>query len=134
MNNINKLESETIKLIINNRKLYEMANIHPEVTGIKAMLYSTFDGAHKYKHGPRVKVETKNYGLVPVLLPNVTISKRYMSKDIKNEDKKLLQDAIRYIKDNVNVFLAHWNGQIRDDQLQLILTGKDTLENILKEK
>lgn len=44
------LEEETIKLILNNRKLYEMANIHPEVSGIKAMLYSTFGGAKMYKH------------------------------------------------------------------------------------
>ena len=84
--------------------------------------------------GPRVKVQTKNYGMVPVLLPEVKVSKKYQSSDIKNEDKKLIQEAMQYIKKYSNVFLAHWNGQIRDDQLQLILTGKDTLENILNRK
>ena len=79
-------------------------------------------------------METKNYGLVPVLLPDVKVSKRYQSSDIKNEDKKLIQEAMKYIKKYNNVFLAHWNGQIRDDELQEILTGKNTLENILSKK
>lgn len=79
-------------------------------------------------------METKNYGMVPVLLPDVKVSKRYQSSDIKNEDKKLIQEAIKYIKKYSDVFLAHWNGQIRDDELQEILTGKNTLENILSKK
>lgn len=53
------LEEETIKLILNNRKLYEMANIHPEVSGIKAMLYSTFGGAKMYKHRTKSKSTNK---------------------------------------------------------------------------
>lgn len=130
------LEEETIKLLLNeaNEILFEMANIHPEETGIKAMLYSTFNGKSKFKHGPRVKIETKNYGLISILLPDLSLDKKYNLKTMQNEDRKIINQAIKYLKGKENIFLAHWNGQIRDDQLHDILKNRITLEDIIKKK
>lgn len=134
MYNRDRLEETTINFLNNENQLFEMANIHPEESGIKPMLYSTFNGKNKFKHGPRVKVETINLGLVSILLPDITLDKKYNIKTIENEDKRLINEAIKYIKKNLNVFMNHWNGQIRDDELHDILRGKDTLEDVLKRK
>lgn len=114
--------------------LYEMANIHPKESHIRASLYSTYNGKNTYKmQGPRVKVQLKNKQWFPVLLDPVEPFNKHKKYDrLKSEDKSLVDEAIRYIKKYEQVFLAHWNGQIRDSQLHLILAGDLTLENALK--
>lgn len=115
--------------------LYEMANIHPKESHIRATLYSTYNGKDTYKmHGPRVKVELTDKSRFPVLLNPVEPYNKHKKYDkLKSEDKSLVDEALEYIKKYEYVFLAHCNGEIIDYQLHLILDSKLSLEDALKE-
>lgn len=127
----------TKQLILRERvdALYGMANIHPKESHIRATLYSTYNGKDTYKmHGPRVKVELRDKSWFPILLNPVEPYNKYKKYDkLKSEDKSLVDEALEYIKKYEDVFLAHWNEEIIDYQLHLILDSKLSLEDALKE-
>ena len=114
-----------------------MANIRTKISGIKPMLYATFDGEHRddIPHWARVKVEltNKNSFHFITLEPVEIYNKHGEFDNLKMEDQKLVKEALPYIRKYKNVFLAHWRGQIFDDQLYDILTGKITLKDAINE-
>lgn len=106
--------------------LFEMANIQPSRTGLSSEIFVTFNGKEEYsQHGPRVKVKT-NIGRLPIVIDgdsvylDSTIDKRHL----KYEDRRKVNEAIVYIKDNKDVFIKHWNGLIDDGQLINTLTRR----------
>ena len=119
---------EELQKIHESEELFEMANIHPDESGIQSMLYATFDGAHEphIPHWARVKVRTKNKGLFPILLDPIVqpLNKNGEYDSLKAEDKELVDEAIEYIKKYRNVFLDHWNGKLKDYELHDILLGR----------
>lgn len=117
MNDINQAMGKLKKSDL----LYEMANPHPQDTGLPSMLQSLYDGEHRVSHGPRVKVETPNFGLVPIAINKkngkVELPESMKHKDFQKEDNKCINAAIKYIEQNKELFLKHWNGEITDKQL-----------------
>lgn len=123
MNNKEKIVNETINLINENvEELYEMANIQPNRTGISSVLYATFDGEHEgYKHGAGVKVKT-DQGRIPIQLkPNVQIPDSINVNRLDKTVKDKVDEAVVYVKNNLDLFLKHWNGDIDDATLILEL-------------
>ena len=96
--------------------LFEMANIHSKDTGLKTSLHAMYNGANEgFSHGPRVKVSTNQHGRIPIQLkPTVKLS---VEKNLRKEDKDIINDAISYISSNLDLFLDHWNGKITDFEL-----------------
>ena len=124
-----KVTKETMRMIIEEEKeqLFEMANLQPRTTGLKTVLYSTFDDDEEsYQHSsPRVKIKTINAGRFPILLePSVEPLNNNGEYDrLKNEDLKIVDEAVEYVKENKESFLSHWYGRIGDEQLRKVLTG-----------
>jgi len=96
--------------------LFEMANIHPKDTGLETSLHAMYNGAAEgLPHGPRVKVSTKGHGRVPIQLkPDVKLA---VEKNLKKEDKDIVNAAISYISSNLTLFQDHWDGNITDKEL-----------------
>ena len=138
------LEEATINELIkyvNRKNLFEMANIRTKITGIKPMLYATFDGEHRddIPHWARVKVELskkKNKKIdfhFVTLEPVEAYNKHGEYTNLNQTDKKLVDEAVEYLKKHKDVFLAHWKGLIFDDQLYDILLGKISLQEAIDE-
>lgn len=112
--------NEAMRNLKENEKelLWEMANPHPNDTGLPSMLQSLYDGKHRVSHAARVKVDTPNFGLVPIQIdPEVKLPKSMQHKNFQNQDLKNIDAAIEYIKMNRDLFMKHWNGEITDKEL-----------------
>ena len=96
--------------------IFEMANIHPNDTGLKTSLHAMYNGkAENLPHGPRVKVVTMQHGRVPIQLkPEVKLA---VEKNLIKEDADIIKMAISYISSNLQMFLDHWDGKITDKEL-----------------
>lgn len=106
---------------LNEAELYEMANIQPNRTGISSIIYATFNGREEgFKHSARVKIKT-NEGFIPIQLEPVQIPKSININKYSKETISKINEALEYIKNNVDLFLQHWNGQIDDADLILSL-------------
>lgn len=138
------IEDATVNELIkyeNRQYLFEMANIRSKITGIKPMLYATFDGKHRddIPHWARVKVELskkKNRKIdfhFVTLDPVEAYNKHGEYNKLSQTDKKLVDEAVEYIKNHKDIFLAHWNGLIYDDQLYEVLLNKISLEDAIDE-
>ena len=129
-----KLNKVLIDKLIENEKLEEMANIQPRTTKLHGVLYSTCNGANEgYPHGPRVKIKTKNAGRFPIILkPSVKpVTADGLYKNLQNEDKLIVDEAVDYVKAHQKELLAHWDGIIGDEQLRKVLTKEFTLEQAI---
>lgn len=101
---------------LENEYLFEMANVHPNVSGLKTSLHALGNGAAMgLPHGPRVKVTTNQHGMVPIQLrPEVKLA---VTKSLRKEDTDIINVAISYISSNLQLFLDHWDGKIDDKEL-----------------
>lgn len=98
--------------------LYEMANVDPQDSGLPSELQSLAKGKTRVAHGPRVKVYTPNFGFIPIALGDkVELPNSMKHKDFQKEDMKNIKAAIKYIEQNKELFLKHWNGEITDKEL-----------------
>ena len=124
-----KIIDENEDEILNKELLWEMANITPRVTGLPSMIQSLAKGKDRVSHAARVKVMTPNFGYVPIQIdPEVKLPNSMKHKDFQKQDNECINSAIKYIEKYKDVFLAHWNDEIEDDQLHDILKGKLSLE------
>lgn len=118
--------------------LYEMANIQPRTTGLKAQLYATFDGKSLVSHGPRVKVRTADYPKGFPIIIDRKLNKVYpLNKngeyDKLGKDKVLIDEAIKYVENHKEEFIAHWNALIGDEQLRRVLRGDIILKDAIED-
>lgn len=139
------LEEETIKLLIeeyNNSDpelLFEMSTISTKESGLKTKLnVMQNDEDRRYKHWCRVKVVLpSNKALFPILVNDKEIkplNKNGEYSNLSSNDKQIVNDAIKYIKNNLDLILHYWNGDFEEFELHDILAGRNTLENILSKK
>lgn len=140
-----KLEDETIKLLIeeyNNSDpelLFEMSTISTQESGLKTKLNVMQNNEdRRYKHWCRVKVVLpSNKVLFPILVNDKEIkplNKNGEYSNLSSNDKQIVNDAIKYIKNNLDLILHYWNGDFEEFELHDILAGRNTLENILSKK
>lgn len=132
--------NEAMKSLKENEKelLWEMANIRPRVTGLKTLLYSTPKGKYNnYPYGSRIKVELTNKELFPIMLLNSgsiePINKNGEYNKLKQQDKNIINNAIKYVEKWHDAFLAHWNPKIGDIQLSNVLKKVVTLSEAIKD-
>lgn len=128
-----------LKIYNEDEELSEMANLQPKTTGLKNQLYSSFDGKTLYSHGPRVKVRTSNIPKgFPIIIDRklnkvYPLNKHGEYDKLDNSDKDAVDAAIPYIEENKEIFLAHWNALIGDEQLRKVLKGNITLEKAIQD-
>lgn len=132
--------NEAMKSLKENEKelLWEMTNIRPRVTGLKTLLYSTPKRKYNnYPHGSRIKVELTNKELFPIMLLNSgsiePINKNGEYNKLKQQDKNIINNAIKYVEKWHDAFLAHWNAKIGDIQLSNVLKKVVTLSEAIKD-
>lgn len=139
------LEDETIKLLIeeyNNSDpelLFEMSTISTKESGLKTKLNVMQNSEdRRYKHWCIVKVVLpSNKLLFPILVNDKEIkpsNKNGEYSNLSNNDKQIVNDAIKYIKNNLDLILHYWNGDFEEFELHDILAGRNTLEDILSKK
>lgn len=139
------LEEETIKLIMeeyNNpdpELLFKMSTISTKESRLKTKLnIMQNDEDRRYRHWCRVKVVLpSNKVMFPILVNDKEIkplNKNREYDNLSNNDKKVVNDAVQYIKNNLELILHYWNGDFEEFELHDILAGRNTLENILNKK
>lgn len=139
------LEEETIKLIMeeyNNSDpelLFKMSTISTKESRLKTKLnIMQNDEDRRYRHWCRVKVVLpSNKVMFPILVNDKEIkplNKNREYDNLSNNDKKVVNDAVQYIKNNLELILHYWNGDFEEFELHDILAGRNTLENILNKK
>ena len=114
---------------MNNNELYEMANIQPNRTGIKAVLYSKYDG---------VNTENNTVPKIIAKINNESFSIKLKPVKIETNTTKLpidviykINEILEYINRNEDLFIEHWNGKIDDVELILALESRK-MENIAR--
>ena len=145
MYNKDKLEEEIINVLYeeyvkNNKELlYEMSTISEVESGLSTkinVMQNTDD--RRYRHWCRVKVTLpSNKMLFPILVNSESVNplnKNGEYDNLKSTDKRVVNDAIQFIKNNKELILSYWNNEFEEFELHDILRGKDTLENVLKRK
>lgn len=121
--------------ILNEKLLWEMANIDPDETGLPSVIQSLAKGQSRVSHAARVKVYTPNFKWVPIQIdPEVKLPKSMEHKNFQKEDLDCLKPALKYIEKNRDVFLAHWKDQIADYQLHKILAGELSLKQAIEDR
>lgn len=129
----------TAEILLENEKLYEMANLQPRTTGLKYQLYATFNGAYEgFQNELRVKVKTINADRFSIIIDKdndkvYPDDKGGKYKRLEQEDKDIVDEATKYVKKHIKDFKAHWDGKIGDEQLRKVLKGEFTLEKAIKD-
>ena len=109
-----------IKRLMENRledsNLYEMANINKSRTGLPYDIWVDSAGSSRIvKHNsPRLKIDVDGE-LIPFSIsehPEILVN-----KNISNQNEE-----IKFIQDNNEIFIKHWNGEIDDGQIINYLT------------
>ena len=96
-------------------ELFEMANLSPKRTGLKLSIWS--DGAGKFRNKsdkrPRIKVG-KNDTLIASISLDDSLEILAKSKGLKQHDLKAIEEAKEYIKENLDLFIKHYNSHSKD--------------------
>lgn len=103
------LINETIRLIVENEILIEMANIDSRSSGLQVDIWSDHNGKNRNKRDkkPRVKIGSNDFEISVSIEehPEILAS----SDNIKQSDKRKIKKAIEYISRNYDLFLKHYN-------------------------
>lgn len=89
-----------------------MANIHPKRTGLKVNIWSDGQGClrHKPDDAPRIKLTTSD-ATISVSIeaePKVLAPKGKWQNKFKQSDVSALEDGIKYVARNYDLFLRHY--------------------------
>lgn len=97
-----------------NNNLFEMANLSPKRTGLKARIWAEGRGVERNKSDniPRVKLQIDDKSLSVSIEEHPKILAK--SRNIKQTDLAAFKEAINYISRNYDLFLKHYN-DITDD-------------------
>lgn len=90
------------------QNVFGMANLTPRRTGLSCDIWSDHRGCERtVEHNyARVKVGTPDVEVVVMLEPYVHVDS-WPSKT-KHADKQKINEAVEYIRDNVDLFLKHF--------------------------
>ena len=120
--------NETANLILDEKdQLFEMTNLTGRRTGLAVTIWSEQKGESRNKsdNNPRFKITGKGYSLSVSLEKNPKILAQ--SGKIKQSDKKDIDDAIEYVKRNLDLFLKHYKSSelvFDDDDLKQALRDR----------
>lgn len=110
--------------LVNENLLYEMAILRKEKTGLPIHLWVDDSGfTRDIRHNlPRLKMQANKSdspsrdNLIPISIsstPMILAGKEKLKMSLKD-----LKEVIKYIKDNYDLFLAHYNQEIDLDELK----------------
>lgn len=132
-----KLEEATIQMLSEQKQLlYEMSSITTRESGLKTKLNLIQNGANRgYQHWARVKVTLSNKQLFPIEV-NENGEVKPLDKDgvytkLDKTDKDIVNDAIPYIKEHIDIIMAYWKGLFEEDDLHDILNNRITLQDAI---
>ena len=75
---------------------------------------------------PKAKVQLRNAETLTILLePEIKPLNADEYKTLELEDKKIVDDAINYISDNIDIVLKYWNGEFEEYELHNKLKIKE---------
>lgn len=130
MNEKDKITEETIKLLKyeNKYKLIEMANLAKRRTKLPVNIWVDEVGNNrKVKHDDiRLKIqndygERANDNLIPVSIDNKNPEVLAGKLDIDIKDFQIIQ---KWIIENYDILVQHWEGEIDTDELKDILRSR----------
>ena len=119
--------------IVYDYQMNEMANVSRKKSGLPMNIWLDSAGSSRnIKHNtPRVKIQN-NYRdrftdelseLIPVSISkNPEILVESVKLELKQKD---IQRAFKFISDNYDVLMSHWNGEIDDQDALNILLSKE---------
>ena len=128
---------ETVKLLNEEELLYEMSNISEKESGLKTKLHIIQNGANRgYQHWARVKVDLDNGEGFPIKFNNKgeiePINKDGQYNKLSKNNKDIVNNACKYIQENIEILNAYWEGKFEEEDLHDILRGYKKLEDIIK--
>lgn len=104
-----KTDTKMIRMIKSNDHIFGMCNIVPRRSGLSVDIWSDHKGIQRQVlHGgtPRIKI-TKNNIFISVTIsenPQIKVKSRKISKS----DQKDLEEGIKYVARNYDLFLKHY--------------------------
>lgn len=137
MNNLNETMKNLREQKLEEELLFEMSSILTKESGLKTKLNLIQNGANRgMRHWARVKVVLNNGNMFPVKVNEKGEIEPFNNsgqyKKLTQGEKELVKEAIKYIKENVKLIMAYWNGLFEEDDLHNILQGRASLEDFLK--
>lgn len=97
------------------RKIFlEMSNLFPDKTGLNYTIWIAIKSGRE-KHGPRIKIIANDFEISMSISDDPEIKRK---KGKMNIDSKSLQKIKKFITQNKNVLLDHWNGLIDSADLK----------------
>ena len=104
-------------------ELFTRSIISPKKTGLKSNIYLImFDGANSiWAPEPKAKVQLKDNEINILLEPNVRPTNIEQYNKLEPENKAIVDNAIKYIKANKDIFLRYWNGKFEEYDLHNLL-------------
>lgn len=103
--------------------LFLRSTISPRESGLKTNIYLMEDGKDGiWGPEPKVKVQLKNAETFTVLLePEVHPANIEEYNALESNNKSIVDNAIDYIKNNIDIVLRYWNGKFDEYELHNIL-------------
>lgn len=74
---------------------------------------------------PKVKVQLRNTETFILLEPNVRPSNIEQYNKLEPENKDIVDNAIKYIKTNIDIVLRYWNGEFEEYELHKLLNSQN---------
>lgn len=137
MNDINQAMNTLQEQKLEEELLFEMSSILTKESGLKTKLNIIQNGANRgMRHWARVKVVLNNGNMFPIKVNEKGDIEPFDNsgeyKRLSQNEKELVKEAIKYIKENIKLIMAYWNGKFEEDDLHNILQGRASLEDFLK--
>lgn len=128
---------ELKRLMVEEKELlFEMSNIDPAESGLKTKIHLLSNGANEgLPHWARVKVVLSNKVWFPIKVNDEgdvePLTKDGAYSKLDSTDKKIVDDAIEYIKRNKDIIMAYWYGKFPEYILHDILRNRISLEDAI---
>ena len=108
-------------------ELFLRSIISPRESKLKTNIYLMYDGINSiWAPESKVKVQLENATTFTILLePEVKPSNIEAYNTLSPENKSIVDNAIIYIKNNIDIVLIYWNGEFEEYDLHNILKSKE---------
>ena len=108
-------------------ELFLRSIISPRESKLKTNIYLMYDGINSiWAPEPKVKVQLKNAETFTILRePEIKSLNIEQYNKLEPENKAIIDNAIKYIKANKDIFLRYWNGEFEEFDLHNILKSKE---------
>lgn len=108
-------------------ELFLRSIISPRESKLKTNIYLMYDGINSiWAPESKVKVQLENATTFTILLePEVKPLNAKQYNKLEPENKFIVDNAIKYIKVNKDIFLRYWNGEFEEYDLHQKLMIKE---------